>query len=333
MRDMSDLWSDVVDVPLAVEATLGQAEGVDVASRLLSNPDVNRVVIAGNGASYYVGLALWIGSLSAARGPRIVAVPAGLLELSLRGFGEADRLVVVSSSGELRDAVDATRRHAARPFVLITASPDSPLARSASAVVVTQVVNRHALTHTQAYCAAMVAALSIMASVWQDAELQRALVGLPSILTSGVAQAPEWAKSANLSGTPRAATVFGSGPSWTAAMETALLLKEVAGIAAEGHETREGATTGMYALGPDDLGVSIPTGPDRAVEEAEAVLRSRGSHVLTLPGGNMSDPRLSPLTTFPFAAALAISLAERNGRDASSPPWRDAYLATTRHQL
>ena len=38
---------DVLDVPLAVEATLRQAAGFDIASGLLSGPDVNRVVIAG----------------------------------------------------------------------------------------------------------------------------------------------------------------------------------------------------------------------------------------------------------------------------------------------
>src|SRR6266508_3783203 len=135
MRNVSELWSDVLDVPLAVEATLGHAAGFDVASQLLSDPDVNRVVVAGNGASYYVALALWISSLSVPSGPTIVALPAGLLEPSLRGFGEADRLVVVSSSGELRDALDATRRHATKPFILIPANPESSLGRSASGLV------------------------------------------------------------------------------------------------------------------------------------------------------------------------------------------------------
>jgi hypothetical protein len=37
-------------------------------------------------------------------------------------------------------------------------------------------------------------------------------------------------------------------PEWAAALEAALLLNEVAGIAAEGVENREGATSAMMAL-------------------------------------------------------------------------------------
>ena len=39
------------------------------------------------------------------------------------------------------------------------------------------------------------------------------------------------------------AVVFGSGPAWAAALEAALLLKEVSGMPAEGVETRRGATS------------------------------------------------------------------------------------------
>ena len=47
---------------------------------------------------------------------------------------------------------------------------------------------------------------------------------------------------------PETAVVFGGGPGWAAALEAALLLKEVARVPAEGVETREGATSAMMAL-------------------------------------------------------------------------------------
>ena len=68
--------------------------------------------------------------------------------------------------------------------------------------------------------------------------------------------------------TPRAAVVFGTGHGLVAASEAALLLKEVAGVPAEGMETREGATSGMYALGRDQLVLALPVGSDPIAEEA-----------------------------------------------------------------
>ncbi len=327
---MSDLWTDLVAVPAAVDSTLEEAIGFDAVGRLLGDPGVERVFICGNGASYYVALALWLGSLTAPTGPTVVALPAGLLEASMPNLGSADRLLLVSASGELRDAVEATHRYPTVPFTVITTQPASSLGRSASALVVTRMISQRAFTHTQAYCTVLVAGLSIMSNVWQDTTLKEELGRLPRILSGAVAQAAAWAGGLDLPATPRSATVFGSGPGWAAAMETALLLKELAGIAAEGFETREGATTGMYALGPGDLAVSIAAGPDRLVEEAESVLRSTRSDVIALPGGDLAEARLLPLTTFPFAVALAARFAERDGLDVSSPRWRDAYLATAR---
>jgi len=73
---------------------------------------------------------------------------------------------------------------------------------------------------------------------------------MPAALSDQLTGALEWADVLG-SGldTPRAAVVFGTGHGLVAASEAALLLKEVAGIPAEGMETREGATSGMYALG------------------------------------------------------------------------------------
>jgi fructoselysine-6-P-deglycase FrlB-like protein len=326
---VSDLWADLIAVPAAIDATLEEAIGFDTASILLGDPGVDRVFICGNGASYYVALALWLSSLTAPSRPTVVALPAGMMEATLPTLGLADRLLLVSSSGELRDAVEAISRYPTVPFTVITAYPDSSLGRCATALVVTRIISQRAFTHTQAYCTALVAGLSIMSGVWHDMTLKESLGHLPSVLSSAVAQAVDWAAQLDLPATPRSATVFGSGPGWAAAMETALLLKELAGIAAEGYETREGATTGMYALGPGDLAVSV-SGPGQLVAESESVLRSTGSDVIALPGGDLAEARLSPLTTFPFAVALAARFAERDGLDVSNPRWRDAYLATAR---
>ena len=80
------------------------------------------------------------------------------------------------------------------------------------------------------------------------------------------------------------AIAFGSGPAWAAALEAALLLKEVAGVPTEGVETREGATSAMMALGPGDLALSLPTrADDELLAEAEEICAGQGARVLRAP--------------------------------------------------
>ena len=90
---------------------------------------------------------------------------------------------------------------------------------------------------------------------------------------------------------PPVAIAFGSGPGWASALESALLLKEVAGVPAEGVETREGATSAMMALRPGYLALSLPTGPDPLIDEAEAICGGRGATVVRAPCSGEADRR------------------------------------------
>ena len=88
---------------------------------------------------------------------------------------------------------------------------------------------------------------------------------------------------------PAAAIAFSAGPGWAAALEAALLLKEVAGVPAEGVDAREGATSAMYALGAAHLAVSLPVG-DPAEAEAERLCAEAGGAGRALPGGERRRP-------------------------------------------
>jgi fructoselysine-6-P-deglycase FrlB-like protein len=194
-----------------------------------------------------------------------------------------------------------------------------------------EVESQGATTHTQAYCGNVAAALAVLARLTGDAELAAALAAAPEAVEAAVGDAGSWAEEAVARlQRPRAAVAFGSAVGWAAALESALLLKEVAGIPAEGTETREGATSGMYALGPGQLALSLPAGTDTIVAEAEATCAGTGADVLRAPGGERADPRLTPLTTFPASVALAAELGLAVGLDVDSPPWVDAYYATAR---
>ena len=220
-----------------------------------------------------------------------------------------------------------------RPFGLITAEADSPLARCAGMSALVTVKHQRAVTHSQAYLGSAVVLLDLIGRLAGDGPLRRAVTEVPELLARQLAAAPEWSADALAKvgdGVPRAAIAFGSGPSWAAAQEAALLLKEVAAIQTEGVETREGATTAMYALDDAHLVLALAQQGDRLVEEAAAVCKSRGAGVITSPWVAGTDRRLGLVGHFLYPLALSIDLAVTQGLSPDHPPWYAAYVATAR---
>ncbi len=127
-----------------------------------------------------------------------------------------------------------------------------------------------------------------------------------------------------------AAVVVGGGTAWAAAMELALMLKEIARIPAEGVETREGATSAMFGLDRGHLVVSLDPAGDPLGDEAVRLCAAAGATTIRLPGAAVADSRLAPITTLPAAAALAAHLALAAGHDVDHPTWTDAYYETAR---
>jgi fructoselysine-6-P-deglycase FrlB-like protein len=327
------LWSDALALPESLAATLDAAEGFDELHALLARPATTRIVTTGNGASWYAALALWLASLRGPRAdaPEIVAVPAGLLAGGELAWREGDVLLAVSSSGELRDLVEAIERPGVPPFGLVTADAGSTLGRAAGARALVTVHSQAAVTHTQAYCGAALVLLAAWARLTGDAGLTEALRAAPDLAAGTLAAAPAWAEQA-LDGfePPGSAVAFGAGPGWAAALEAALLLGEIAGVPAQGVELREGATSAMYPLGPGALVLSLPAGADRQLAEAEEVCARRGAVVLRAPTGSSFDPRLAVVGGFASPLALAIGMALRAGLDPDMPAWYADYLATAR---
>ena len=54
------LWRDLREAPGALRTTLDRAVGFDEAATFLTRPGVRRIVLTGNGAAYYAGLAVWL---------------------------------------------------------------------------------------------------------------------------------------------------------------------------------------------------------------------------------------------------------------------------------
>ena len=243
---------------------------------------------------------------------------------------EGDRLLAVSSSGEFRDVIDAVEQGAPRPVACVTAKPESSVGRLADGRAVQRVLHQRALTHTQAFCGGVATALAVWARVTGDDGLATALEGAPAAVERAIAATERFMDGLGPVALPSAAVVFGSGPAWAAALEGALFLKEVAMVPTEGCETREGGTTAMFALGEGQLVLSLATRDDPLLAEAERTCASRGATVLRLPGGDLADRRLAPITALPAITAVAASLAITAGHDPDHPSWEAAYYQTAR---
>jgi glutamine---fructose-6-phosphate transaminase (isomerizing) len=329
MRPETGLRQDVAELPESLAATIDARDGVDGVAALLGADGVQRVVATGNGAAYYVAVALWLASLEGPVGPELVVVPSGLVARGSFRWRPGDALLAISSSGEFRDLVEAVDAGAPLPYAAVTANPDSTLGSRAGARALVSVAHQRAVTHTQAFCGAVAAALAVWAELSGDAELRRAVERAPADAATAVEAATQWAdRTEGAEGS--AAVSFGSGPAWAAALEAALLLKEVAGIPAEGVETREGATSAMMALEPGHLALSLPTGDDPLLDEAEAICRDRGATVLRAPVVAGADRRLAAISSFPAAALLAERIGAARGLDVDRPAWTDSYYRVAR---
>ena len=325
------LWADVRELPGALRATVEAAEGVAPAAELLRSGRVERIVATGNGAAYYVAHALWLAALeSGAPGPAIVALPCGIVARASFRWRPGDAVLAVSSSGEFRDVVEIAQRAGERPCIAITASADSALAASADATVLQHVASQRAVTHTQALAGAYACGLALWAEVTGDDELAALVAGAPDAASRAVAGAQAWAADV-LDGldVPDAAIAVGGGVAWAAALELALMLKEIARIPAEGVETREGATSAMFGLDRGHLMASLDADGDPLGDEAVRLCAAAGATTLRLPAP-AGDVRLAPITTLPAAAALSAELALAAGHDVDRPTWTDSYYDTAR---
>jgi glutamine---fructose-6-phosphate transaminase (isomerizing) len=322
------LWRDLQELPDTLAATLDARDGFAETAALLGATGVRRVVASGNGAAYYVTMALWLAALERGGGPELVAVPAGLLARGAFPWRAGDALLAVSSSGELRDLVEAIDAGAPAPYAAITATPGSALGGRAGARSLVTVRNQRAVTHTQAFCGAVVAALAVWGELTGDEALGRVVAGAPAHAAASLAPAQAWLDGiGDLD--PPAAIAFGGGPGWAAALEAALLLKEIAGVPAEGVETREGATSAMMALQPGHLALGVPAAADALLDEAEAACRGRGATVLRAPA-SAADPLLAAVTTHVPTALLAARIGLARGLDVDSPAWVEDYYRVAR---
>ncbi len=327
---MSRTWQDAQGIPDALQATLDRADGLAETAELFGSSKVRRILASGNGASFYVAHYLSMLSLAVPGHAPVIAVPAGILAQPWFTWQPGDALLAFSSSGELNDLITARSETRTVIWGAVTASPQSTLARNADTVALVQVPTQRGMTHTQAYCGAALVALSVWARVTKDASLAALARDAPGVSAQAIAEAEACAEDVDMGGLPTAAIAYGSGCAWSAALEAALLMKEVAGIPCEGTETREGATSAMFPLTSNHIALSLHTKEDRHIEATDRVCRATGARVVPVMVGTLTDQRLAPITTFFAALLFALKVGAFTGQDPDNPPWGMRYVEAVR---
>ena len=303
MLDETGLWRDVTGAAVVARRQRSSAPtGVAEVAALLGADGVRRDrgererrrVLRRRGA-----LARVAGGTRRPGGARRAERSAGARRLRVASRGRAAgrlllRRVPRPDRGGRRGRARAVRRRDGEPRLDASARARAPW-RSSS------VPHQRAVTHTQAFCGAVVAALARVGGAHVRPGARQRAARLPEQVEATIAACTALGRRGGARWTSTTAIVFGSGPGWAAALEAALLLKEVAGIPAEGVETREGATSAMMALAARRLSRSAcrPAPTTRCSPRRRRPAPARGAPVLRAPGGRHRDRRLAAVSDLP----------------------------------
>lgn len=145
-------------------------------------------------------------------------------------------VVGVSQSGQSPDVVSvlAAGRRQGRPTVAITNDASSPLASLADVVLALGSGPEKAVAATKTYLTSLVCLVEL-ANAWApDPERQRRLAGLPDVLDQVIEDTFAAAARLETLAQSPSMSVIGRALGFSAAMETALKVREVTGILTEG---------------------------------------------------------------------------------------------------
>ena len=332
MLDETGLWRDLTELPETLAATLDAHVGFSDVAAMLGAPGVRRVVASGNGAAYYVCLALWLASLEGRQGPEVLAVPSGLLARGAFAWRPGDVLLAVSSSGEFRDLIEAIDGGAPAPYAAVTSTPGSTIGSRAGACALVAVAHQRAVTHTQAFCGNVVAALGVWAKLTSDPALASALARLPEQVDDGSPGArgrgppTAGAVEADERGRVRQRPRLGGGAGGGAAAQGGL-----------GHSHRgrrdprggdlddDGAAARRSRAEPADAGRRRAARRGGGGVRRAGRTRAPGARAQrpTIGGSRPSAPSPPPPCSAPRSASPAASMS-------TQPAWTDAYYRVAR---
>ena len=334
---MSWLETELREQPEALVRLLErQADAARQAARLFHRRDIRYLLIASRGSSSNVARYAQYLLGRAHRVPVMFATPS-LYTI----YGQPPRLdgalvIGISQSGASPDvvAVLAEAREQGRPTLALTNDVESPLARTADAVLPLEAGREQAVAATKTYVNSL-GAVALLFALGDDAAARDELARMPEALAAQVdlslAATPvleEYREAVGL-------TVVARGVNYGTGFEIALKIRELSGLVTEAYSPADLMHGPIAAIQPGwPVVVVAPSGPARpSVEEIVPPLRARGARLVAV-----SDVRavlrraqtklvlvsgvpewLSPLTAVVPGQVAAMRLASLRGLDLDNP--------------
>ena len=276
------MLKEIHEQPRAVGRTL--ANYIDVASGTVKMPkdvelnfrDINRISITACGTAFYAGLIAryWF--------ERYAGLPVEIdiaSEFRYRDvpLDSSNLAIFVSQSGETADTLASLEFAKARGqrTLSVVNVPSSTMARASQIVLPTLAGPEVGVASTKAFTCqlATLACLAIAAgrdrgvlSADDEVPLVRALVDVPSYMTSALELEPNVRQLARKIAASRDVLFIGRGTNYPLALEGALKLKEISYIHAEGHAAGE-LKHGPIALIDKNLPVVVIAPSDMSFEK------------------------------------------------------------------
>jgi glucosamine--fructose-6-phosphate aminotransferase (isomerizing) len=244
---------DILDQPRALDATfrgLDEPEALAAVARRLHRGELRRVVLTGMGSSHHGLVPLHLRLVEAGLAP-VTVESSELLHYQQALLAEGTLLLLLSQSGRSAEILRLLETVRGRGVVTLalTNTADSPLAREATATVLTR-AGEEATVSCKTYLAAQMALAwlgEVLASgdvAAARAALQASIPGVASYLEAWRSHV-EWLAD-RLEGV-RAVYYTGRGPSLAAACSAGLVTKEST------HRPSEGMSSAAFRHGPMDM--------------------------------------------------------------------------------
>ncbi|MEM2952084.1 MAG: SIS domain-containing protein [Nitrososphaerota archaeon] len=312
---------EIREGPASFRETLESLAGVeDVAREIVSR--YKCIVTCSSGSSHHAGLSLCYAA-SRLAGFEAYSVQAAEYSEHLHNILHGGHLLVaISQSGESVDTLRAARLASGRgvDVLAVTAFPQSTLASLARFVVGVRYGVERAVPATKSFMAQLAAAYSLALGL-ALARFGRGgvegfrgeLARLPDSLAEVVGLSEGFVRglARELAGM-RHVFLLGYGPSYIAALEASLKLKETSGIHAEAYSIREFRHGPISLLDKDVACVFIiPPEPGDCLEVFEGVgaeAEASGSHatVISHKGLDVEADLVLPGTAHAFATAVEV---------------------------
>jgi glucosamine--fructose-6-phosphate aminotransferase (isomerizing) len=242
-------------------------------------------------------------------------------------------MLAMSQSGRSQDLLLTAKAAQAAGALLICMVNDeaSPLAASADLLFPLSVGSETSVAATKSFIATLAALLALV-SEWADADdLRAASRALPDVLDRAWGQ--DWSSAVAPLADSQGLYVLGRGLTLGAARETALKLKETAGLHAEAFSTAEVVHGPAALIGPGFPVLVIPP-TDAAAAGIGALVetfRARGALTIVVGegfGGDIILPieahlpaEVQPIAAIQSVYKLVNAVALKRGRNPDAPPF------------